>query len=348
MGKKRVTLQTIADRIGVSRTTVSNAFSRPDQLSEELRDRVLGAARELGYAGPDPAARTLRAGSAEALGVVLPESLTYAFTDAHAIHLLNGLAQVTEPRALSLLLIPVPPTNMQEHAVRRAVADGFCVHSLPADNPVIEIALCRGVPVVFVDGPDLPDHPFIGIDEQAAARDITRHLLDSGRKRLAVISFRVSDDGATGEVDDERVARSVYRASSERIRGVLAAAADAGIARSDVRVIEAGRSLPDRGRAAAAMLLDGPQPPDAIVCLSDLLAAGAMAEVRYRGLTVGHEVAVTGWDDAGLAEELGLTTVRQADEEKGRIAARWLIEGVRGPERAILPTEIIVRASTAT
>jgi DNA-binding LacI/PurR family transcriptional regulator len=65
----------------VSRTTVSNAFSRPDQLSDELRARVLDTARELGYAGPDPAARTLRAGTAGAVGIVLPESLTYVFND---------------------------------------------------------------------------------------------------------------------------------------------------------------------------------------------------------------------------------------------------------------------------
>src|ERR1039458_4452240 len=81
----RVTLQTIADHLGVSRMTVSNAFSRPDQLSATLRDRVLAVADELGYAGPDPTARALASGTAGTVGVLLSETLTYALTDEVAM-----------------------------------------------------------------------------------------------------------------------------------------------------------------------------------------------------------------------------------------------------------------------
>ncbi|HSK97086.1 MAG TPA: LacI family DNA-binding transcriptional regulator [Euzebyales bacterium] len=346
MGKHRVTLQTVADHVGVSRTTVSNAFSRPDQLSDDLRERVLAAARELNYAGPDPAARTLRGGSVHAVGVVLPERLSYAFTDPYAVRLLRGLAQATDDQALSLLLIPVPPNHLQEYAVRRAVVDSFFFHSLPSGHPVIEIALCRETPVVFVDGPEHPGHPFVGIDEHAAAHGVARHLLERGRRRLSVISFRVADDDVTGEVDDARLDGGTYRASRERVAGVLSACAEAGLARADVHIIDAGRSIAAQGRQAAAALLDGDEPPDAMVCLSDELAAGVVSELHARGLSVGGDVAVTGWDDVGLAEQLGITSVRQPDEEKGRIAGRWLVDGVRGPRREILPTRLMVRAST--
>ena len=74
----RVTLQTIADRVGVSRMTVSNAFSRPDQLSARLRDQILGVADELGYVGPDPTARALASGTAGAVGLLLSDTLPYA------------------------------------------------------------------------------------------------------------------------------------------------------------------------------------------------------------------------------------------------------------------------------
>ena len=127
---------------------------------------------------------------------------------------------------------------------------------------------------------------------------------------------------------------------------MLAAAADAGLARTDVRIYEAGLNVPEGGRRAAARLLDAPQPPDAIVCLSDRLAAGALEELAARGRAVPEDVAVTGWDDMQLASDLDLTTVRQPDEEKGRIAGQWMVEGVRGPRRKILSTEIIVRGSS--
>jgi DNA-binding LacI/PurR family transcriptional regulator len=346
MGRHRVTLQTIADRVGVSRTTVSNAFSRPDQLSDELRERVLGAARELNYAGPDPAARTLRAGRTGSIGVLLTESLSYAFEDPYAAAFLTGVAHATEREALSLLLIPVPPGHLQEQAVRNAVVDGLCVHTMPDDHPVIEIALCRGVPVVFADGPEVSGHPFVGVDERAAAGAMVDHVLATGRRRIGVVTFRIAADEYTGDVDDERLERGVYRASTERLQGILAAAAGAGLTRADTRIVEAGRNVPEGGRRATAALLDGPHPPDAIVCLSDQLAAGAVEEVAARGLSLPADVAVTGWDDTQLARRLDLTTVDQPDEEKGRIAGQWLIEGVRGARREILPTTIVARGST--
>ena len=81
---------------------------------------------------------------------------------------LRGIAQATEPQALSVLLVPVPVGHLQEQAVRRAVVDAFCIYTMPEGQPVIDIALCRNAPVVFVDGPELANHPFVGTDEHAA------------------------------------------------------------------------------------------------------------------------------------------------------------------------------------
>ena len=100
MGK--VTLQTIADRLGVSRMTVSNAFSRPDQLSAELRDKIMAAADELGYVGPDPAARALATGSAGTVGVLLTDTLSYAFEDEFAARFLAGIAEELAPIGLGV------------------------------------------------------------------------------------------------------------------------------------------------------------------------------------------------------------------------------------------------------
>src|SRR6218665_3021073 len=89
----RVTLQTIADRVGVSRMTVSNAFSRPDQLSAEMRRTILDAAAELGYVGPDPSARALARGTTGAVGVLLTESVGAAFRDPIAAAFFGAVAE---------------------------------------------------------------------------------------------------------------------------------------------------------------------------------------------------------------------------------------------------------------
>ncbi|HEX6021262.1 MAG TPA: LacI family DNA-binding transcriptional regulator, partial [Solirubrobacter sp.] len=102
----RVTLKHIAEELGVSQMTVSNAFNRPDQLSAELRERILKRAREMGYLGPDPLARGLRRGQAGAIGVVSDTPLSYAFEDPAASSVMAGLCSVTEERGLGLVLVP--------------------------------------------------------------------------------------------------------------------------------------------------------------------------------------------------------------------------------------------------
>ena len=102
----RVTLQTLADALGVSRTTVSNAYNRPDQLAPELRAAILEKAAELGYAGPDPAARRLRSGQRRAVALMFSARLSYAVTDPAAIALLQGLTEATERKGYELHLLP--------------------------------------------------------------------------------------------------------------------------------------------------------------------------------------------------------------------------------------------------
>ena len=121
----RVTLQTIADQVGVSRMTVSNAFSRPDQLSSSLREKILEAAQKLGYVGPDPAARALARGTTGAIGILLtPGSLEYSFRDDVATGFLGAVAHELTPTGLSLTLLTastdgdlVPAAQVRDQSV---------------------------------------------------------------------------------------------------------------------------------------------------------------------------------------------------------------------------------------
>src|SRR5215210_3045736 len=109
-----VTLMTVASAVGVSPTTVSNAYNRPHKLSPALRERILGAAHELGYPGPNPAARSLRRGRAGSIGLLFGEALTYAFQDPAAVEFLHGLAAGTAKHNTVLQLIGALDVDRQE------------------------------------------------------------------------------------------------------------------------------------------------------------------------------------------------------------------------------------------
>ena len=148
------TLRDVATGAGVSIGTASNAFNRPDLISDQLRDRVLAEAKRLGYAGPDPAARRLRTGRAGALGLVFTDRLPFAFDDEAAVIFLRGVARALESSGAGLLLIPTSPTREEgARVVSEAAVDGFLVYSTPTGDPRLDAALERGLPTVVVDEP---------------------------------------------------------------------------------------------------------------------------------------------------------------------------------------------------
>jgi len=329
----------------VSVGSASQAFGRPELVSEELRKRVLAAAEALGYPGPDPAARRLRTGRAGAVGLIFAERLGYQFTDPAAPAFLRGIAAGMQEAPTGLLLIP-DSRNRDEAArtVREAAVDGFIVYSTPQNDPRVEAALARRVPVVTVDQPRGAATPFVGIDDRAAARSAAEHLRELGHERVAVLSF-VTALGPGGSLELDL--------SAERLEGYkegLAEAWDAGL----VRTVRPNAQEP--ARDATRELLRAPDPPTAILAMSDILAIGALEAAAEERVAVPEELSVVGFDDSPVALHATppLTTVAQPHEEKGRLAAQWLMEEVErgqrpadGRRRAILPTELVVRESTA-
>ena len=136
--------------VGVSRMTISNAYNRPDQLSPELRERILAAAHELGYSGPNPVARTLSRGRASAIGFVLDYPLTRAFTDPATMQLLQGVAGGCEERGLGLSLVP-KIEGRDAALVQSALVDGFVVFCTREDDPRVVAVRERRLPYVLID-----------------------------------------------------------------------------------------------------------------------------------------------------------------------------------------------------
>jgi DNA-binding LacI/PurR family transcriptional regulator len=337
-------LRDVATRAGVSVGSASQAFNRPELVSERVRTRVLEAAQALGYAGPDPAARRLRTGRAGALGVIFSERLRYQFTDPAAPAFLGGVADGMEGAHLGLLLIPDSRYREKTaETVRAAAVDGFIVYSAVRNDARVEAALARGLPVVTVDQPRDTATPFIGIDDRAAARTAAGHLRDLGHTRVAVLSFVTAID---------REGRLVLEIAQDRLAGY-----EEGLGESwDERLVRTCRpNATEPARRAALELLGEPEPPTAILAMSDVLALGALQAASELGIRVPQELSVVGFDDSPAATFAtpALTTVAQPHEEKGRLAAEWLLEAIAGehPRRRrrkkILPTELVVRESTA-
>jgi DNA-binding LacI/PurR family transcriptional regulator len=355
---RRVTLRDLADEIGVSAKTVSNAYRRPDQLSGRLRARVLATADRLGYAGPDPVASGLRRGRVGAIGVAYANRLSYAFEDQATVELVAGISSVAE-KARSGLVLLSGSTRRESRvaALTSAVVDGVIVDSLAADDPVLPVAIARRLPLAVIDQPDAgrlvelgaPLSPWVGIDDRAAAAAAAEHLLGLGHRRLAVVCFGLHRHPRRGLVDQRAQAAATYAVTRRRLAGYRDAARRAGVDWSPVPVVQGTDSTVAEGERGAATVLATRPRPTALLCLSDRLAEGALRAVARLGLRVPEDVSVTGFDDAALAQGLDLTTVRQPHRRKGQLAASALLAvlgGSTAQPRQMLATELVIRGST--
>ncbi|SRX93318.1 Transcriptional regulatory protein (probably LacI-family) [Mycobacterium tuberculosis H37Rv] [Mycobacterium shimoidei] len=349
--RRRATLASLAAELKVSRTTISNAYNRPDQLSPELRERVLAAAKRLGYPGPDPVARSLRTRKAGAVGLLITEPLTYSFRDPAALDFVAGLAQSCEELGQGLMLVAVGPSRTVAEgsaSVLAAGVDGFVVYSLSEDDPYLEVALRRRLPVVVVDQPkDVAGASRVGIDDRAAMCELTEHVLALGHREIGLLTMRLRPDGRNGPVDAQRLRSATFQVQSDRVNGVRDAMAAAGIAPESLTVVESYEHTAASGGIAARVALEANPRITALMCTADVLALSAMDYLRGRGIFVPGQISVTGFDGIPEAISRGLTTVAQPSLRKGRRAGELLNSArIGSPVVEMLDTELI-RGRTA-
>ncbi len=353
---RRLTARDVAAELGVSAKTVSNAYSHPDQLSMNLRERILATAARLGYSGPNPVAAGLRRGRVGAVGVAYANRLSYAFDDPVARELLAGMTSVAESAGVGLLLLPgSSDPDKRTLAISGAVVDGLLAYSLADDDPLLQTAVARRLPLVVIDQPRpaqlAPNIPWIGVEDQPAAAQAAEHLQRLGHQRLGVVCFGLRRAPTRGLVDLTGQQAATYAVSRDRLAGYRDAIERRGLDWSRVPVFQGTDNTPDEGEAGAAAVLACTPRPTALLCLSDRLAEGALHAARRLGLRVPEDLSLVGFDDAvPTAAALNLTTVRQPNRSKGEQAAHALISLLNGseptPPHPPLPTQLVVRGTT--
>jgi DNA-binding LacI/PurR family transcriptional regulator len=339
----KVTLQSIADEVGVSRMTVSNAFSRPDQLSAELRERILAAASKLGYVGPDPAARALARGRTGSIGLLLDDTVSESFANAVSAELLASVADALNDEGFALTLL-APSERAGFFPARDVAIDAALVYSCNPDTAGIGWLDKRQIPMVTIDSNVRADVPSVNIDDRGGARAAARHLLDLGHTRIGILGLQ--DAEKPGPSDDLTTIADSYPIR-ERMLGWHDALAAAGVT-PHVR-LAAYRPLAAAEEAGRDLLTSADV--TAVLCFSDMFAIGVMRAAESLGRSVPDDVSIVGFDDnpASSRTRPPLTTVRQDISEKGRTAVALLVDTLAGrtPGPARLPTTLVVRGSTA-
>jgi LacI family transcriptional regulator len=332
-----VTLKDIARAVGKSVTTVSSALNDYDDVSEETKQLVRRVAREMGYT-PNIAAQQLRKKRTNTLGLILP---TFAprFSDPFFSELLAGIGNESSANGFDLLVSTQAPGPDEDAAYRRMVdghrVDGLLLARTRENDPRITFLVERDFPfVAFGRTGQGFDFPYVDEDGILGMKLVTQHVIDLGHRRIAFMA-----------------APPELTFTTYRLAGFRQAIEENGLS-PDGSLIVVGDLTQRNGYRLAGELLDRPDPPTAMLACNDLMALGAMAAAQERGLIVGQDIAITGFDDIPPAQysHPPLTTVHQPINRIGRMICEMLIQSIRGEDLAerhvLLRPSVVVRRSS--
>ena len=331
-----VTLKDIANRIGRSVTTVSRALHDYDDVSPKTRALVKRVAEEMGYS-PNTLAQRLQKRQSDTIGLVLP-TFGPRFSDPFFSELLAGVGNMAASLGFDMLVSTSPPGDRELEAYRKLMngrrVDGFVVVRTRKEDRRIQYLLEEEFPfVAFGRMGSRNDFPYVDEDGEYGMRLVADHLVSLGYQHIGCIA------------PDPKL---MFAAS--RLNGLREGLTVHGITLNENYVC-IGDLTQSSGYAQANCLLDKPNPPNAIVACNDLMAFGAMSAIQDRGLVVGKDVAVTGFDDIPMAEHTHppLTTVHQPVYQIGSMVCEKLIALIRGESggerNLVLKPSLIVRKS---
>jgi len=327
------TARDVAQRAGVSTSTVSHVSNDTRIVSDGVRRRVLEAMHELGYE-PNAVARSLKTRRSHTVALIMSDIGNPFFTSV-----VRGVEDVLRAHGFTLILGNSDEDRGREEAYLRLLGagrvDGLILAPAGDSYPYIDRLMQTKTALVFLDrvvaGSEVPA---VLLDNSQAARMATQHLIALGHRRIGMVSGRPG-----------------ISTTSERLAGYQAALVAAGIAYDPCLVAE-GRSRLEDARHATSRLLELEERPTALVVANNLMTIGAVMAIEARGLDIPGDVALVGFDDAIWAEAFRprLTTIAQPTYEIGRTAADLLMRRIESPTadvpaRILLTGRLVIRES---
>jgi len=332
-----VTIKDIAEKVGKSITTVSRALDDYDDVSPKTKALVRKTALEMGYT-PNMFAQRLKKQHTDTLGFIIP-TFGPRFSDPFFSEFLAGLGNKAATFSYDLLVSTRSPGEAEMTAYREIVqgkrVDGFILLRTRQQDARIQYLLKVGFPfVVFGRTMDGLDYPFVDEDGELGMRQVVHHLAELGHRRIACLA------------PPQELTFALHRLNGFR-RGM----AEAELF-TDETLIITGDLTQRGGYEQAKMLLTRPDPPTAIAACNDLMALGAIRAAQEKGMVVGQNIAITGFDDIPMAEHANppLTTIHQPIYKIGTMLCEMLIRLIRKETletyQTLLQPALIVRQST--
>ena len=313
--RKKVTANDIARKSGYSLTAVSFAFNRPGRLSDEVREKILKVADELGYV-PDPLARKFAMGRHLAIGFLLPQESKYTLSNPYIQGIIRGVVGVCESRSYTLSILP-PIKQSIGQAIQNAAVDGFITVGLTITSQIRKSFEVRNLPIVTIGGDINDEIASINIDDEEAGRLIVEKAIERGHREFVFVSL------------NEPLYSEYYMDSvmQRRIQGYKNALSLHGIEWDEKRVIHVDSSI-DGGYDAAKLLFSSSLPHfTCIVSMADIISVGIMRYAAEQGLSIPGDCSLVSFD--GIDEALfpyDFTTIVQNPETKGRTAGEKLFD----------------------
>ncbi|MGE5224547.1 MAG: LacI family DNA-binding transcriptional regulator [Omnitrophica WOR_2 bacterium] len=326
-------IREVADKAGVSFTTVSHVINNTRYVSEETRAKVMAAMEALNYR-PNAVARSLKSGKTNTLGLILPDSSNPFFAEVgHCVE--EAAFQLGYRVILCNTEGDLLKEQMYVEVLSHKQVDGIIFYAT-GDRPAsIELLIQSKLPFVMVDR-DLANTPVDAVltDNCEGGLLATRHLIQLGHQQIACL-----------------IGPSDNNPSAGRVIGYRAALTEAGLIPQEDNVLR-GDFHPETGRVLTLQLLSRESPPTAIFACNDMMALGALRAVYQMGLRVPENVSIIGFDgiDLGSYSNPPLTTIAQPKDRMGKQAVQLVIERLRNPDnppqRTVFPCNLIAREST--
>jgi DNA-binding LacI/PurR family transcriptional regulator len=333
------TIKDIAKRAGVSHSTVSRALRGSPLISDETTERIRLIAQEMGY-HPSAAARSLKTNQTGALGVIVRN-----IDDPFFSEILQGIEDIAQSEGYSLFISSSQNKTDRERLIVKAMrehrVDGVIICSTAFSASQSRELVEHSVPIVVVNNQSAEDYRYaIHHDDVDGSRQITRHLIELGHRRIAYLGNSISG-----------------RTTLDRLSGFQQEMHSAGLPIPSGYIHQVPGGEPEHGLAGVEHFLNLAGKPSALVCFNDMMAIGVLQGFQQAGVSIPRECSVTGFDNIVLSAYTlpPLTTFDQPKHFIGAEAARLLLN-MLGPDSkkdtTILKSQtlkgrLLVRASTA-